>query len=121
VLWEAEPNDEALTEANGPIVSGLTYHGTFPGVNDVKDYFYFDLPTARSVVVDLTNIPPGRDYNLILRDADLDPPVGYSGETGNTNEHIPAVILPPGRYYIHVFRYSGAGSTQPYNLRVVYQ
>ena len=119
VLWEAEPNDEALTEANGPIVSGLTYHGTFPGVNDVKDYFYFDLLTARSVVVDLTNIPSGRDYNLIVRDAGLGE-VGYAGTPGNVSERITTAILAPGRYYIQVYRYSGAGSNEPYNLRVTY-
>jgi len=120
VLWEAEPNNEALSEANGPLVSRLTYYGTFPGVDDIQDYYYFDMPTARSVVVDLTNIPAGRDYNLLLRDASLTQ-IGYKGTTGNANEHLTTDSLPPGRYYIQVYRYSGVGSTEPYNLRVIYQ
>jgi hypothetical protein len=101
-------------------VSGLTYRGTFPGVDDIKDYYYFDLSAERSVVLDLTNIPSGRDYNLILRNAGLDE-VGYAGTPGNVNEHIETGILAPGRYYIQVYRYSGDGSTQPYNVRVIYQ
>ncbi len=120
VLWEAEPNNEALSEANGPLVSGLTYRGTFPGVDDIQDYYYFDLPAARSVVVDLTNIPTGRNYNLIVRNGNLDE-VGYEGTPGNVDEHLEIPILAPGRYYIQVYRYSGPGSTQPYNLRVIYQ
>ena len=118
VLWEAEPND-AYTQANGPIVSGLTYYGTFPGAADPQDYFYFDLSTAHSVELWLTNIPAGQDNNLVLRDSEQYL-VRYSGNLGYASEHILPVTLPAGRYYIQVFNYSGGGSTQPYHLRIVY-
>jgi uncharacterized repeat protein (TIGR02543 family) len=68
VLWEAEPNDHALPEANGPIVSGLTYYGTFPSGADEKDYYTFDLLTAHTVEIWLTHIPAGHDYDLALYD-----------------------------------------------------
>jgi hypothetical protein len=120
VLWELEPNDNGLTEANGPIVSGLTYYGTFTQEADIKDYFYFDLSARHSVELELRNIASGRNYDLVLRDANL-MDVGYSALPGNANEHILTVALPVGRYYVQVYRFSGAGSDQPYNLRVVYE
>ncbi len=119
VRWEKEINDNAQTQANGPIVSGLTYYGIFPA-DDPKDYFYFDLSSAHSVELWLTNIAPGEDYDVYLRDASLSE-VGKSAESGNVDEHIPPGVLSPGRYYIQVYNDSASGSTQPYHLRVVYQ
>ncbi len=120
VFWEAEPNEDALTQANGPVVSGLIYYGVFPGAADLKDYFYFDLPAAHTVELWLTNIQAGHNYDLTLRDANTDT-VQHSGELGNADEHILTGVLLSGRYYIHVSNASGTGSTQPYHLRVVYQ
>jgi hypothetical protein len=120
VLWEAEPNDDALTQANGPVVSGLTYYGTFLNAADEKDYFYFDLLVPHSVELTLSNIALGQDYNLVLRNASL-VDVGYSGELGNAAEYILTGRLPAGRYYIQVYHVSGAGSDQPYHLWLDYE
>jgi hypothetical protein len=121
ILWEAESNDSA-SEANGPIVSGLTYYGTFPpDAEDASDYFAFEPTIDGTVEIHLTNIPAGQDYNLILRDpADLENPLGYSGERGSSDEHIRASV-PTGRYLIQVFHFTGNGSTQPYHLRADFQ
>jgi hypothetical protein len=119
VLWEAEPNDEAHTQANGAIVSGLTYYGTFPNTADVKDYYYFDLSAPRSVELWLSNVASGQNYDLILRNAGLES-VGYSAQLGNASEYISSAVLPAGRYYVQVYRYSGTGSDVPYHLKVVY-
>ena len=115
--WEQEPNDTAA-QANGPAVSGRTYHGTMPA-GDVNDYFYFDLPTSGSVDLWLTRIPSGCDYVLVLRNAALSM-VGYSGKVGGADEHVGVSGLPPGRYYIQVYHRSTVGSSQPYDLRAVY-
>ncbi len=117
VLWEAEPNDDALAQANGPIVSGLTYHGQFLNTGDPKDYFYFEMSEPHAVDVWLTNVLDGNDYNIILRDEQL-LRKGYSANPGN--DHIQTGVLPAGRYYIQVINYSGSGSSQEYYLRVVY-
>jgi hypothetical protein len=119
VLWEAEPNDDPLVAANGPLVSGLFYNGTFANEADVNDYFYFDLPTTRRVELWLTNIPLGHNYDLVLRDVSLNL-VGYSGNLSNANEHILIDSSPAGRYYIQVYHRSAGGSIQPYKLRLVY-
>ena len=75
-MWEGEPNDQAPSQANGPLVSGLTYYGVFPSGADVQDYYYIDLSAAHAVELWLTNIPAGQDYNLVLRNALLQT-VGY--------------------------------------------
>ena len=119
VLWEAEPNDSAA-EANGPIMSGLTYFGTFPpGAQDVSDYFYFVMPTRRAVELRLTDIPAGQNYDLVLRDINLNTK-GYSAQLGNNDEYI-KVSVPAGRYLIQVFHRDGGGSSQPYHLRAAYE
>jgi hypothetical protein len=112
--WEVEPNDTP------PLLSGVTYCGTFPDDADATDWFYFGLPTAHTVELWLTNIPAGQDYDVVLRDASLEF-VGFSGQLGNANEHILTDILLPGRYYVLLYHTSPGGSTQPYHLKVVYQ
>jgi hypothetical protein len=120
VLWEKEPNDDALTQANGPIICGPVYHGTLEGT-DPKDYFYFELSTSKNVEVWLTDIPQGCDYDLVLRDADLEL-VDYSDKFDSAGEHIPyyepwPLTLLPGRYYIQIYPYKG-GCSAPYDMWV---
>jgi hypothetical protein len=120
VLWEAEPNDDALTQANGPLAPGLIYNGTFPAPSDEKDYYYFDLPVAGTVRLWLQNIPGGHNYELVLRDSTLETQPGWwSLLVGNQDEFVEATI-PKGRYYIQIYNASGPGSSQPYHLRVEY-
>jgi hypothetical protein len=114
VTWEAEPNDSP-TQANGPIVAGITYHGTFPSTVDPQDYFRVRLSSPSRLELWLTQIPDGQDYNLILRDAGLGI-VGYSGELHNTSEHILTGFLPAGEYYVQVYRVPGGWSSQAYSL-----
>jgi hypothetical protein len=120
VQWEAEPNDRAYAEANGPIVSGPTYYGTFPNTMDEKDYFYFELPFAQRCELWLSNIPVQHNYTLVLRDAALNS-IAYNPQPSNFDEYILTNLLPAGQYYIQVFRTQGSGSAQPYHLRMVCQ
>ncbi|OQA94131.1 MAG: hypothetical protein BWY25_02933 [Chloroflexi bacterium ADurb.Bin222] len=119
VLWEHEPNDDAFTQANGPLVSGVTYFGRFTTPADVKDYFYIQLASPQSVDIWLGNQPSGQDYDLVLRDAALTL-VGYSGNVGNADESILTHPLPAGKYYIQVFNHGGGISTEAYHLWVFY-
>jgi hypothetical protein len=120
VLWEAEPNDLAQTEANGPLVSGLIYYGAFPSETDRQDYYYIDLFVAHSVELWLTNIPAEHNYDLVLRDASLKD-IEYSGALDNASEHILTGLLPPGRYYIQVYHRSSGGSAEPYHLSTTFE
>ncbi|OQA12103.1 MAG: hypothetical protein BWY63_03809 [Chloroflexi bacterium ADurb.Bin360] len=114
--WEREPND-TWQQANGPLVSGRTYYGTFTSSADVQDYFSIYLVNSRSVELWLTNIGNGHNYDLTLRNTALQL-VGYSGEVGNANEHIRTEALAPGWYYIQVYNRSNTGSTKAYYLIV---
>ncbi len=120
VQWEAEPNEDALAEANGPLVSGITYFGTFLDTTDEKDYYYFELPQTQTCELWLTNIPALSNYTLILRDEALST-IGYDPQPGSVDEYLLTNLLPAGRYYIQVFHTGGGGSTQPYHLRMVCQ
>ena len=114
VRWEREPNREAV-DATGLMQPGLRYYGVLASATDLQDYFYFELPAARNVELWLTDMTPGQDFNLVLRDANLTQ-LRYSGNVGNADEHILSTLLPAGRYYVQIRRVSG-DSTQPYCLR----
>ena len=120
VRWEREPNDEPLTQANGPIISGLTYYGSFAVGSDLVDYFAFDLAARHGVQASLTDIPTGHNYDLILEDASLRRVAG-SERAGNADETIDTGSLEPGRYYVRVVNASRSASSQSYRLRVVYE
>jgi hypothetical protein len=115
VLWELEPNNKP-SEANGGLLSGPNYRGRFPSRADEYDYYYFDLAATGPVELWLRDIPAGQDYNLVLRDANQNV-VGYSAWGGNTNEYIRETVS-PGRYYVQVWNYAGAGSTLRYHLQL---
>ena len=115
---EVEPNDK-LSQANGPIQSGLDYHGGFPSNDDSFDNFYFFMPKTGSVQIELVDIPSGRDYNLLLLDSEVNL-VGYSGFLSNVDEHISVGNLEKGLYYVSVFFNSGSTSTAQYRLNVDY-
>jgi hypothetical protein len=119
MVLEVEPNNQP-SDANGPLVSGITYHGSFPAGEDGRyDYYHFDVTVGGRVELWLRNIPAGEDYNLVVRDAGQQL-VGYSAWRGNANEYVDET-LPVGRYYVQVWRYTGPGSSQGYDLRVLYQ
>lgn len=117
---EVEPNNSS-SEANGPILPYTTYHGTMSSADDSNDYFSFRLAQPGTAELFLSNIAPGHNYNLILRDNDLAVlPGGNSSNVGNADEHIGPLTLPAGLYYIQVFNRSQTGSSQPYHLRITY-
>jgi hypothetical protein len=122
VVWHLEGRDaeDVERQANGPIVPALTYYGRISDAQDVSDYYYFELPTARDVALDLGNIPAGQNYDLALRDRNLNTQEGwYSTRSGNRDEHV-SVTLFAGRYYVQVYSGGGGGASQPYHLQVHY-
>jgi hypothetical protein len=117
VIWEAEPNDSP-GQANGPLVASITYHGAFPSNADPQDYFRVRLSSPGRLELWLTQIPDGQDYNLIVRDSNLDI-VGYSAELSNASEHILTGWIGSGDYYVQVYHAVAGGSLQPYSLLFV--
>lgn len=114
---EVEPN--AVTQENGPIVSGTTCFGALPS-GDPKDYFYITLTDPHTVEAWLTNIPSGQDDDLVLRDNTLSQLI-WANNIGNSDEHILSAVLQSGKYYVQVVPAAGSSeSTGVYQLNVVY-
>ena len=108
--FEREPNNNT-SQANGPLQSGVDYHGY---QNDTNDYYTFNAASSGSITIDLTNtsVP---DTQLLLyyqstanlvRQAGAAPyHLSYSGQAG--------------LYYVRVFT-NGSNNSTPYTLRVTY-
>lgn len=114
-----EPNG-TFDQAWGPLPLNQDFLGYFncPADTD-RDYYYFDWPANRRVVITLQGIPGGSDYDLALYNcASATCRVGYSGNSGNTDERIDMTI-DAGRYYVRVTRSASSPLvSQPYRLRV---
>lgn len=114
-----EPNG-AFDQAWGPLPLNQDFQGYFncPAETD-RDYYFFDLPSNRRVVITLQNIPSGSDYDLALYScAAASCQAGYSGNSGNADERID-VTVDAGRYYVRITRSpSSPLVSQPYRLRV---
>ena len=113
-----EPND-SIYNPYGPLVSGQTYFA-YICQGDENDYYYFDINTYNPITIDLTDIPDGADYELILYDPNK-LIVAQSRQGGNADEHISYVPSVTGRYYVRVWPYIGHSDTRPYRLVVVYR
>lgn len=111
VCWEKESNN-AYTEANGPLVSGIDYYG-YP--NDLKDYFSVYMSTAGKLSIDLTE-HVGNDVQLQLFYQSTSTQVGFDHNRPFHIEH----TGPAGWYYIYIYTESGHSSTSPYTLHVTY-
>lgn len=113
-----EPNDNAA-QANGPIHSHETVTGNFPAGDSRNDYYYFNMDWPYTIYATLTNIPAGQDYDLVIRDKDMNV-LGYSGQYGNIDEAALTAMVYPGRYFVQVYNYLGTPSNGAYQLRVEY-
>ena len=112
-----EPND-SIHDPYGPLESGQSVFA-YICEGDQNDYYYIDISTLDPIIVDLTNIPTGADFELILYGPNKTV-VAQSRETGNADEHISYVPAVTGRYYIRVWPFIGYSNTSPYHLIVVH-
>lgn len=109
---EREPND-TFENAN----SLIDRIGTISSESDV-DYYRFNtgsLWTAKSVTVNLTNIPSNRNYELVVYDVDKKV-IGQSFNSGNSNESVTIPTVANSRYYIRVHSIQGYSTNEYYAL-----
>jgi hypothetical protein len=108
---EAEPNN-SRAQANGPLQSGVDYHGY---QNDTDDYFSISLSGSGNIAVDLDNANSlhtqvllyHESSNSFVRQSGGEPfQLSYSG--------------PSGIYYIRVFSDAPNNNPAVYTLRVTY-
>jgi hypothetical protein len=83
---------------------------------------------SRTLTIDLTDIPAGRNYDLELRDAGPGGTPVASRNSGNTSEHLTYVLTAPcgggtvsANILLRVTRASGNPSDAPYRMALQYQ
>lgn len=114
-----EPNN-SLDEACGPLDSGKGYEYFIRCTANLDDDFYYiDLETPGTVILDLTSIPPGTDYSIYLYDENK-ALLCYSDQPGNRDEHAVCPLTQSGRYYVRVYPWTGCNENDPYTLAVAY-
>lgn len=111
-----EPND-GFDEAYRLSAPG-TYCSYISTASD-EDYYRFDVSTLGPITVDLTNIPPGTDYDIELY-GNNQAQVSGSWYGSNDDEQIVFQPIQTGRYYIRVYSYSGSSQSHAYHLTVSY-
>ena len=114
---EIEPND-LYTEANGALVTGRAYFGTFPHAADFSDYYYLYVPAGYDLTLKLSDIGKGHNYDLLLRRFSDLAAVRISNEPGSRDEFIFEPGLPANPYYVQVFNFDKTGSSDPYKLEI---
>jgi hypothetical protein len=103
----------------------LQYHrgqaclGGFAEEHDTNDYFRFNLTKHSLVRIWLRDIPEGEDYAVQIISA-LDPALSLrmSDNPGNMDEALLDLHLPPGTYYIQVYRGEDGRLDGTYSLAV---
>ena len=108
-----EVND-SVASATEVLVDSSTF-GTIDNVKD-EDYFRVDIEEAEDYIVELQNIPSGKDYDLSLFDSSGNA-VAYSWNSSNNDELI-NMSLDAGCYYIKIHSYSGFSYEQNYMVSV---
>ena len=119
--WDTyyEENDDHLA-AYGPLVSDQPYQA-YP--DDIEDYYYFELSSGATVVVNVTDYAPTSSDGTVML---YGPAVGddrgafidYYGELGHTSMTLDPWVLGPGKYYVRVRTATGHSTTQLYTLTV---
>ncbi len=109
-----EPNDDR-SEAY-PLEPGREYR-SYICPEDPGDYFSITLESPTTLILsltNLTNLPPGVDYDLYLLNADGDW-IAWSNAYGQVDEYIEYPVG-EGMYYVQVLPYSGNSREVPYVL-----
>ncbi len=122
VLWEAEDNDDAPTQANGPLVSGKMYRG-YP--NDKNDYFYLELSSQATVEVVVEDFAPTSSHGDLLlygpaAGGKRGEQVAQFGVRGRSTMSLGPLTLRPGRYHVRIYTAGNRSTTEAYRLTVTY-
>jgi hypothetical protein len=111
-----ETNDD-LTTAHRLRAPG-TYCSYIETESDL-DYYRLDLQTTGPLTVELSHIPSGSDYDIVLYSQNG---LQLEGSWWDSNQDEQIVFHPsqPGRYYLLVEPYKGYSQNQAYHLQVSY-
>lgn len=110
--------DETLAQAQ-PLAFNVSKFSDFDAILDLYDFYYFDLPVADTITVELAQIPGGSNYDLFIYDNEKE--ILASGQNPSNLVETITQTLDPGRYYLLVERAAPLGfpDTDDYRLRVL--
>lgn len=113
-----EPNDTPQQASELP--SGVAVESFISSLSDL-DFFFIDVD-AGPVIITLTGIPFGTDYDLAVTDinGDLACDVCLSDNSDNENEILNLVSDGPGRFYVLVGSFIGFNEFDSYVLTATY-
>jgi hypothetical protein len=113
-----EPNNVFLdADDNLPLCQGVAVNGSVAPTTDVNDIYRILVEQTGTVVVSLSNLPVGADYDLYLYDErGGSGQIGVSNTPGSANEEIRVNVQNGRRYYIRVVSLQYAGPNT-YQLR----
>ena len=106
------------------MTSNTTLAANFCG-SDLKDEYKFVIDAIDTdIVIDLTGIPSGCDYDVYLyKLTDMSSPVASSEKNGSANEHIQYSPSQTGEYLVYVYAATKCGSsaTANYGLQCIFE
>lgn len=109
-----EPNDSRGQATS--LAPGQTIYALICPASD-RDIFALDVDVLDPIIVEMTGMAPGTNFDMWLYDPDGRALCG-STNLGNTNERIECTPTLAGQYYLMVFRPEAASTnTGPYTLR----
>jgi hypothetical protein len=112
-----EDNDSFL-QAFGPLGRGVQYRA-YP--DDRDDYYFFELPSAAAVSVNVTNFAPTSTYGDLILYNEQEEYVTQYGTPGKDFLLIDSYLLQPGKYYVRIYTVLGHYSTsQLYTLTLTW-
>jgi len=109
-----EPNEDFASAI--AITPGVAIQSYICDASD-QDWFRFDVTAGQTIVVELTNVPAGTDYDLWLH-APNGEQVASSINSGAADERIEHTATMSGAYRVLVNSFSGFDPANPYTLRV---
>jgi hypothetical protein len=113
---EQEPNNTSAQALMNPaLCPGIPIEGVLADEADQRDIYRMEVEQGGAIVVRLTNIPPGTNYDLYLYDNRSELPFAASTRPGNEPEQV-EFMAQPGTYFASVVANSGRSSS-PYTIQ----
>lgn len=107
---DAEDRDDT-PEGAAALRLGVTCVGSLAGDGVYgDDWFSVSVTAGKTLVVDLSGMPAGADYDLFLFDARLNELASHPQVGGNRPEHVEYAVRASGTFYVRIVLYTGAAS-----------
>lgn len=122
---DVEDNDYAANARQLTTLGGACVGSLEDDPKGGDDYYYVDLVAGQTIKIDLTHIPDGADYDMVLYDKQIlttgdAPELRKSKQPNNSDEHMTYLVPASGRYYLRIYLSTKSASDRDsYVLRAI--